>query len=78
MELLTMATQTLPSSNILDEDDAAPQTAAPAESRQPSLMHRFYDAFVEMQNRRARHEIDRILGPGAFARVSRDAPPQQR
>jgi hypothetical protein len=77
-ELLTMATQTLPSSNILDEDDAAPQTAAPAESRQPSLMHRFYDALVETQHRRAQREVDRVLGYGVYRRtVQTPLPPKQ-
>jgi hypothetical protein len=62
MELLTMATHALPSPHILDDD--APQ--APARPRKRSFMRRFYISLLIAQNRRARRDIDRILGDGTF------------
>jgi hypothetical protein len=73
MELLTMATQTLSSSHILDDD--APQ--ATARSRKPSLMRRFYLALLIAQQRRAQRHIDRVLDGRTPAQAFR-APPRQR
>jgi hypothetical protein len=68
MELMTMATHTLPASAILDDEDA-PATAH-AGSRK-SILRRIYDALIESQTRRAHREIDRVLGAGAFRRALR-------
>ena len=59
-----MATHTLSSPLILDDDDA-PQ--AVARSRKLSFMHRFYIALLIAQQRRARRQIDRVLGAGLRA-----------
>jgi hypothetical protein len=74
-ELLTMATHALPSSHILDDENAP---AAPAPSQKPSLMRRLFDAFTETQMRRAQREVDRILGPRAFQRALRAPLPPER
>ena len=73
-ELLTMATQTLPlpRARILDD---VPQIPAHAASRGPSMLHRVFDAFAASQQRRARREVDRVLGPGAFERACAEAFP---
>jgi hypothetical protein len=78
MELFTMATHALPSRHILDDDDDAPQAAAPpAISLKPSLMRRFYDGLVETQSKRAQREIDRVLGRGAYHRAMGTPPPER-
>jgi hypothetical protein len=64
LELLTMATHALPSSHIVD-DEEAPRAA----SHNRSLMRRLFDAFTEAQMRRAQREVDRILGPRSFQRA---------
>ena len=51
---------------ILDDDP--PQAAAPAHSLKPAPMRRFYDALVDMQQRRAQRDIDRVIGDGTFKR----------
>ena len=58
-----MATQTLPSPHILDDDDA-PQAAA--RSRKPSLVRRLYIALLIAQQHRAQRHIDRVLGGRAL------------
>ena len=75
MELLTMATQALPSSHILDDDEDDAPAAAPARI---SPLRRLYDAVLESQMRRAQREIDRKLGPGALQRAMRAELPPQR
>lgn len=65
-----MATHTLSSPLILDDDDA-PQ--AVARSRKLSFMHRFYIA----QQRRARRQIDRVLGGRAPEQAFRAPPPER-
>jgi hypothetical protein len=70
MELLTMATHTLPSSalpspHILDDD--APQ-AGPMPSRKPSFMRRLYIAMLVAQHRRAQRHVDRFVGENTFNR----------
>jgi hypothetical protein len=72
LELLTMATNVLPSPHILDDDDAP---AAISRARKPALMRRLYSALIISQSRRAQREIDRVLGPGAPALRDR-RPPQ--
>ena len=75
-----MATHALTSSHILDNNDA-PAAAALAPSLappQPSLMRRLFDAFTEAQMRRARREVDRILGPGSLHRAQRAELPPER
>jgi hypothetical protein len=67
MELLTMATQTLPSPHILEDDDA-PQAAAPTRSRKPPFMRRLYIAILISQQRRAQRHIDRVLGDDTYHR----------
>ena len=74
MELLTMATQTLPSSHILDDD--APQAATPARSRKPSFMRRIYVALLIAQHHRARRHIDRVLGGRALKQAFHAPPPE--
>jgi hypothetical protein len=74
MELLTMATHTLSSPLILDDDDA-PQ--AVARSRKLSFMHRFYIALLIAQQRRARRQIDRVLGGRATEQAFRAPPPER-
>jgi hypothetical protein len=64
-----MATHALPSPHILDDDP--PQVAASAHSLRPSPMRRFYDALIDMQQRRAQRDIDRVLGDGPFKREPR-------
>ena len=54
-----MATHALPSSHILDDDDAPPRSCAGA----VSLLRRLYVAILVSQMRRAQREIDRMLGP---------------
>jgi hypothetical protein len=68
-----MATHVLPSSHIVDDDDAP----VPARTNKPSWMRRFYDALIESQMVRARREVDRVLGRGAFARAMRGESPVQ-
>ena len=70
-----MATQTLSSSHILDDD--APQAAAPVYSRKPSFMRRLYVALLIAQQRRAQRHIDRVLDGRTPAQAFR-APPRQR
>ena len=77
MELLTMATHALPSSHILDEDDAPAAAVAHAPAR-VSLLRRLYIAILVAQMRRAQREIDRRLGPGALQRALRTEIPPQR
>jgi hypothetical protein len=74
MELLTMATHALPSSHILGDDDAS-EFAQPGK---PSLMRRVYDALLESQKRRAKREIDRVLGRGALNRAFHAELPPER
>ena len=69
-----MATHALPSSHILDDEDAAPVTA-PA---RVSLLRRIYIAILVSQMRRAQREIDRKLGPGALQRALRTELPPPR
>jgi hypothetical protein len=71
-----MATHALPSSHILDDDDAP--AAPPARTEKPSLMRRLYDAMIEAQTRRAAREVDRMLGRGTFARAMRGELPPER
>ena len=40
-------------------------------AREPSAVRRFYDAMIESQSIRARREIDRVLGRGAYDRAMR-------
>jgi hypothetical protein len=75
MELLTMATHALPSSHILDDEDAPAAAHAPA---RVSLLRRIYIAILVSQMRRAQREIDRKLGPGALQRALRTELPPQR
>ena len=71
-----MASHAFPASHILDDEDAP--AATHAQSLKPSLMHRFFDALIESQQRRAQREIDRVLGPGALQRALRaDLPPER-
>ena len=71
-----MATHALPSSHILDDEDApAAPLHAPA---QVSLLRRLYIAILVSQMRRAQREIDRMLGPGALQRALRTEIPPQR
>ena len=70
-----MATHALPSSHILDEDDAPATAHAPA---RVSLLRRVYAAILESQMRRAQREIDRRLGSGALQRAFRTELPPQR
>jgi hypothetical protein len=75
-ELMTMATDVFHASHIAD-DEAAPLVHARAPSGRASFMRRFYDALIETQARRARIEIDRKLGAGAFERARRmQLPPE--
>ena len=72
-----MATHALPSSHILDDDDA------PAAAHAPSRASRRCCAastspFWYAQMRRAQREIDRMLGPGALHRAFRTELPPQR
>lgn len=78
MELLTMATHALPAPNILDDEDAAPATAAAHAPARVSLLRRLYIAILVSQMRRAEREIDRKLGPGALQRALRTEIPPQR
>ena len=69
-------THALPSSHIIDDEDA-PATRAATPVFGPSL-RRFYDALIESQMRRAQREIDRVLGPGALARaLATEMPPER-
>ena len=70
-----MATHALPSSHIIDDEDDAPATHAPA--RVP-LLRRIYIAILVSQMRRAQREIDRKLGPGALQRAFRTELPPPR
>ena len=72
-----MATHILPASGIIGDDDA-PAAAAPARSGKPPLMRRVFDALVEAQSLRARREVDRVLGRGAYDRAMRGEWPAQR
>ena len=69
-----MATQTLSSSHILDDD--TPQAAAPAHSRKPSFMRRLYVALLIAQHHRARRHMDRVLGGRALEQAFRAPPPE--
>ena len=77
-----MATQAMFSSHALSshiaDDDDAPVASMQAASSQPSLMRRLFDAFTESQMRRARREVDRILGAGSFHRAMRAQLPPER
>jgi hypothetical protein len=76
---MTMATHALTSSHILDDDAPAAAALAPSLAPpQPSLMRRLFDAFTEAQMRRARREVDRILGPGSLHRAHRAELPTER
>jgi hypothetical protein len=66
-----MATHILPSSAILGNDDT------PARSSKPSLMRRVIDALAVAQSQRARREVDRVLGRGAYDRAMRGEWPAQ-
>ena len=68
-----MATHALPSSHIVD-DEEAPRAA----SHKRSLMRRLFDAFTAAQMRRAQREVDRILGPGSMHRAFRGEFPPER
>ena len=70
-----MATHALPSSHILDDEDAP---AAAHASARVSLLRRLYIAILVSQMRRAQREIDRKLGPGALQRALRTGIPPQR
>lgn len=72
-----MATHALPSSHILDDEDAPAAAAAHAPAR-VSLLRRLYIAILVSQMRRAQREIDRKLGPGALQRALRTELPPQR
>ena len=77
MELLTVATQVLPSSALsspLADADDLPAAATPS---RPSLLRRLYDAFTAAQMRRAQREVDRILGPGALRTFYAQLPPKR-
>ena len=65
-----MATDVLPTA--LARDSAAPDTASLAASRKPALLRRVFDAFVEMQTRRAQRELARLLRAPGF-RLGDDA-----
>ena len=67
-----MATHILPASSIIGNDDA------PARSGKPPLMRRFLDALIDAQSQRARREVDRVLGRGAYDRAMRGEWPAQR
>jgi len=69
-----MATHTLLSPHIL-EDDEAPQAAALTRFRKPSLMRRLYIAMLIAQHHRAQRHIDRVLGGRAPGQVFRAPPP---
>jgi hypothetical protein len=75
MELLTMATHALPSSHIIDDDDAPAAAHAPS---RPSFLRRLYVAILIAQTRRAHREIDRVLGPGTLQRAMRAQLPPHR
>jgi hypothetical protein len=75
MELLTMATHTLPSPHILDDDE--PQAAALAHPRKPPLMRRLYIALLIAQHHRAQRHIDRVLGGRALEQAFRAPPPER-
>jgi hypothetical protein len=77
MELLTMATHALPSSHILDDEDAPAAATAHVPAR-VSLLRRLYVAILVSQSRRAQLEIDRKLGPGALQRALRTELPPPR
>lgn len=70
-----MATHALPASHIIDDEDA-PATAVA--SSKPPLLRRIYHAVLESQQRRARREIARVLGPGALAAAFRAELPPER
>jgi hypothetical protein len=70
-----MATHILPASGIIGDDDAP--AAAPARSGKPPLMRRFLDALIDAQSQRARREVDRVLGRGAYDRAMRGEWPAQ-
>ena len=70
-----MATQTLPSSHILDDDDA-PQAAVPARPRKLPLMRRLYIALLIAQQRRAQRHIDRVLGGRELEQAFHAPPPE--
>ncbi len=53
-----MATQVLPA---FLTDSGTSDEAAPAPKRQPSLARQLFDAFTDMQMRRAHREIARIM-----------------
>jgi len=72
-----LSSHALSSSHIADDDDA-PVASMQAASSQPSLMRRLFDAFTESQMRRARREVDRILGAGSFHRAMRAQLPPER
>ena len=69
-----MATQTLPSSHILDDD--APQAATLAQPRKPSFMRRLYIALLIAQHHRAQRHMDRVLGGRKLEQAFRAPPPE--
>jgi hypothetical protein len=69
LSIQALSTHALPSSDILDDEDA--HSAAPALSGKPSLMRRIFDALIEAQSIRAKREVDRVLGRGAYDRAMR-------
>ena len=71
-----LSSSALSSSHIDDADEPATFTAAT--SSQPSLMRRVYDASTASQMRRARREVDHILGAGSFHRAIRAQLPPER
>jgi hypothetical protein len=82
-ELMTMATalqasHTLPASSITGNivDDIACDAPARAAAK-PSLMRRLFDAIAESQSRRARRELERLLGPGGLEALHGQLPPRR-